>query len=334
MSDLFSLWSDCPLSLLCLAIGTRCEMGNLKAVVGNPDHRRALVGTLLSTLLLLPACALAILKVVPDVPPEGVLGILTISLIPGGPLANIVAVLIGAKSELNVVLTSTEMLLCTVMLPIGLLWVYPHTFSTQQVIKVPYTEMLYGMMLVLPPLLLGLVLGEGVVRHTEPATHAWRRRRVFQLIILIAAIAYVADRQLEPDRQEASILSQIPDIVQAGSVPPATAVAAVAVGVVTVAWSIGLGYLVPGQSRANRMSICLEVGVRDVTIALAVALAGLPSLSARQRAHVSQAVLITWGACNGGVVVGAYVMALCHACNGGGDDADRNACVRNAVTLL
>ena len=166
----------------------------------------------------------------PDVPPEGVLGILTISLIPGGPLANIVAVLIGANSELNVVLTSTEMLLCTVMLPIGLLWVYPHTFSTQQVIKVPYTEMLYGMMLVLPPLLLGLVLGEGVVRHTEPATHAWHRRRVFQLIILIAAIAYVADRQLEPDRQEASILSQIPDILQAGSVPPATAVAAVAVG--------------------------------------------------------------------------------------------------------
>ena len=84
--------------------------------------------------------------------------------------------------------------------------------------------------------------------------------------------------------------------------PPSlrSVIAGMQFGSITVVWSFTLGLVLPAQPLANRISICLEVGVRDLTFALVIAMAGLPSLDVNQRAHVVVAVLTAWATCNFG----------------------------------
>ena len=113
--------ADLPIAAIVLAIGFHTEAARIGAVLKDRQTRAAFCATLLTTLLIVPLIAISAVWIVPHVPPEGVIGILTVALLPGGPLANILAVAVGANSELNVTLTVAEMILSTALLPLGLL---------------------------------------------------------------------------------------------------------------------------------------------------------------------------------------------------------------------
>lgn len=315
--------SDVPLALVCCALGAHCEAGRLD-VLSVRSNRLAFFSTLFSTVLLVPALAVALLKFVPDVPAEGVLGVLVTALTPGGPLANFAAAFTGANSELNVLLTTTEMSLCVALVPFGLLWVLPRAFDVSQVVDVPYAEMLHGIVVVLGPMMAGVGIGSVVVdgaagwcpSDADATARRRRRRWLFRVLLLSAMLIAVALRRLNAGSEEAqSIFAQLPAAVRLGSLPPPpTLIAALAFGALTVTWSVAMGLVVPEQPRPNRISMCLEVGIRDLTVGLGIALLGLPSLSELQRAQVAATILIVWVICNGGVVVLSAALFLLWRC--------------------
>ena len=151
--------SDVPVALIMLAIGFHTETSKLTSVLSSRHDCAAFYSTLLSTVLLVPCAAFAIALWSPGLSAESVHGIVIVSiLLPGGPLANIAAVITGANKELNVLLTSVEMVLSGLLVPVGLLIVLPHIVASGQLIRVPYAEQAHGIAIVVVPLLVGLCL--------------------------------------------------------------------------------------------------------------------------------------------------------------------------------
>lgn len=305
----FSL-SDLPIALLMAAVGFNSEAAKLTEVWPNRSNRIAFCATLLSTMLVIPSAAFLIVTTVPDLSAEAVLGVVVVSLIPGGPLSNIAAIVTGANKELNMLLTSFEMCMSALLVPIGLLLVLPRVVdSEQQFIQVPYAEQLHGISLVVVPLLFGIFMSHCVGTDMPPSTGRSVRRYVFRALLCSAFVVVIIAKVT--GRAQQSLFLQVIPLLRAVSLPPeATVVAAVGFGCATVAWSIALGLLLPDQPLANRISICLEVGVRDLTFGLVIATVGLPSLSAPERAKVVVAVLLSWMTCNLGVVVCALLFCL------------------------
>lgn len=317
--------ADLPIAVIVLAIGFHTEAARIGAVLKDRQTRAAFCATLLTTLLIVPLIAISAVWIVPHVPPEGVIGILTVALLPGGPLANILAVAVGANSELNVTLTVAEMILSTALLPLGLLVVMPRVLGAEQVIRVPFSEMVHGIALVLGPMLTGVAASS--LTRLEGLTAARRRvvkRRIFRLLLLLALLLAIAVWRLHTSGPP-PLSAQLTELLRSAELPPdATLLAAPLFGVATVAWCCLLGWTMPAQPTPNRISICLEVGTRDLTIALVIALVGLPSLPAPQRAQVALAVLLAWATCNGGVALSGFLMCalsgpVCYADAGGGD---------------
>ena len=314
MSDIIAAFtvSDVPIGLVMIGIGFHTEAGEIGSVLTDPANRAAFAATLASTMFLVPFVAFTVVTLTPGLSAEAVLGIVTVSLLPGGPLANIAAIVTGANKALNVLLTSTEMVLSSLLVPLGLLFVLPRVVDASQIIQVPFAEQAHGILIVVAPLLGGIGMSHAV---GSPAGAVGVRRSVFRLLVLCAVVVVVAAKLT--GQAEASIFFQAIPLLRATSQPPlATVAAAVAFGCITVAWSLALGLLfMPSQSRANRISICLEVGVRDLTFGLVIAVAGLPSLAMHERANVVVAVLIAWATCNLGVVVVALVTCICSGSN-------------------
>lgn len=303
--------ADLPIALLMLAIGFHSEAASIAGILRDPKNRVAYITTLLSTALLIPAAAFMTVAITPRLPPEGVLGILIVALVPGGPLSNIAAVIAGANVELNILLTSTEMVISAALLPIGLLVIYPRIVDHSQVVDVPYADQVRGISLVVVPLLLGIACSAVV----GAASATWRCTVAKRPIILTLALCVLATVSIAKLRggDSASVIEQVIPLLAAARLPPvSTAVAAMTFGGLTVAWSVALGRLLPEQPLANRISIGLECGVRDLTYSLVVAMVGLPSLSLDARAQAVIAVFMAWATCNGGVLCFALLSCAWH----------------------
>ena len=306
--------SDMPVALMMAAIGFHADTSKIGLALYDRQNSQAFFATLLSTTLVVPSAAIAVVTCLPDLPAEAVLGIFIVSLIPGGPLANIAAIVTGANKELNILLTSCEMLLSAVLVPVGLMVVLPHVVSTSQLIEVPFAEQIHGIALVVVPLVLGVLLNLIVGQEpTQALVCGLDPRRLVLRALAFSALTFIAVAKFTHLEQDSIFVQAIP-LIRAVSLPPLTSVyAAMLFGCVTVGWSFLLGLLIPAQPLANRISMCLEVGVRDLTFGLVIAMTGLPSLLASQRADVVIAVLLAWGTCNWGVVIVALVACACGA---------------------
>ena len=300
--------SDVPVALIMLAIGWKADTTEMGSVLNGDSspNRIAFLATIGSTLLLIPSVAFAIVSSTPGLSAEAVLGIVVVSLLPGGPLSNVAALVVGANKELNMLLTSVEMVLSGGLVPLGLLIVLPRVVDAHQVISVPYGEQVHGILLIVVPLLAGILASY----IAAGCCFAGVKRPVFRALVLCAVVLVVAAKMT--GHAEESIFLQALPLIRAVHRPPlVTVIAALQFGCITVAWSFALGMLLPSQPLPNRMSICLEVGVRDLTFGLVIAIAGLPSLAAPERANVVIAVLIAWATCNFGVVTVALLTCIC-----------------------
>ena len=125
---------DTAIVLILFFVGFQADFSTaIQTVVPTLDAHRtcctanfvAFVSTLLSNVLLLPVFTVFVLRALGDLPAPSALGIYLAALSPGGPLATIAAVGLGANSELNIVLTLSEQAASIVMIPIGVLIVMP-----------------------------------------------------------------------------------------------------------------------------------------------------------------------------------------------------------------
>jgi predicted Na+-dependent transporter len=129
--------------ILMFSIGFNTEFASVLRAVrprkGSADFT-AFAFILAVNLFVVPILAVIALRLVPGVPPIGVLGIMIMSASPGGPIANVVAVITGANVSLNAVCTAIEHSFSIVLMPYALLVVMPLMLDDEEVVRVPYHE--------------------------------------------------------------------------------------------------------------------------------------------------------------------------------------------------
>ena len=265
-------------SLLMFAIGFNTDTTDVRNAVqpqhGSPDFA-AFVVAIVSNVLVVPALAIVALHVVPDVPPIGILGIMIISLCPGGPAANVAALISGANTSLNAICTATEQLLSLLMVPFGLIVVLPLVFDDTQLIRVPWTEMVRAVFFAVAPLAVGLFGSWRLVAAS------WKKRVSLPLLV-VAALGVATTGFLA-----AGLKADLPHLPESSTIH-----AGIFFGCLVIAWGLLAGYLTPHQPFANRNSILLEICVRDLAISLPIAMLGLPALSLTEKLEVVAAELV------------------------------------------
>jgi hypothetical protein len=314
------------LALILFSIGFQADFEQaLHTLVPGTTDFYAYAGTLASNLLLLPAYAIGTLHALGDVPAPSALGVCLAALAPGGPLANIAAVGLGANSELNIVLTASEQAACVGLIPLGVLVVMPAALPSSRGLSVPYEELSASVVGLVLPLLVGVLAGSALERASQRrgggssrALRQWLTALGFLsgvgVIGLVGAattgllsVPWLARALAAPAADSlATGLQQLRLEISRGGVellrrlmPPESARAVGLVCAGFLAWGALLGVLLPHQPRANAVSVFLEVCMRDVGILMPLVILGLPaSMPLLERAAVLLSAISVAAGCN------------------------------------
>jgi len=236
-------------------------------------------------------------------PAHDTLGMLTIALLPGGPMANVIAVLAGANTDLNACLTATEQCVSVVLVSLGLLVVYPLAFDASQVVHIPWRQLASSLASTVYPLGLGMLaswrisLLPAVRAASDEQKRRWRGR-LHVAVLSVFAVTVLSNLFARPDPSSASLQG-----ARSVLLPRVTLVASACFALLVLATGAGLACLLPGQPAKNRTSMILEVGIRDIALALPLLTFGLPSLPLAEQLQVLCAALFAAALTNAGTVV-------------------------------
>lgn len=247
-----------PISLMIImaGMGLTLTLGNFRDVLAQP--RALLVGTA-AQIVLIPALAFALIELM-GLSPLIAVGLVVVAACPGGTTSNVFTFLARGNVALSILLTVIASLITIVTLPL----------FTNLALGL-YTEMDVDAPLRLPVLRTVLTLAVIVIlpvaagmavraRRPDVATRAERYVGVFGMLVLavlIVAIVY----QTRDD-----ILSLL---AQAGP-------AAIALNIAGIATGLASGYF-GGIARREALTIAIEVGIKNSTLGLLVALTLLES---------------------------------------------------------
>lgn len=221
---------------------------------------RLLVAGLGGQLLLLPLLGLAI-GFLFRLPPELALGLFIIAICPAGTTSNALTFVGRGNVALAVVLTALSSLITVFTIPVLLSWSIPWLLSGSDLdvpaLSIPETILQLFRITVLP-------VAVGMVgRHFFPSSAAkcarWLRPTAF--IVLVGVIAFSVAISL--------------DMVLANLVAAGPAIWTL--NVVATLSGLALGRVI-GASRRDSMTIAIEIGVQNVTLAIFLTLTVLDSL--------------------------------------------------------
>ncbi|EOD19453.1 hypothetical protein EMIHUDRAFT_208990 [Emiliania huxleyi CCMP1516] len=260
---------------LMFLIGLNTDTTVARQITLASPNREAFACTLAATIVAIPAVSILLLRVLAP-PAHDTLGMLTIALLPGGPMANVIAVLAGANTDLNACLTATEQCVSVVLVSLGLLVVYPLAFDASQVVHIPYRQLASSL---------------------ASTKRRWRGR-LHVAVLSVFAVTVLSNLFARPDPSSASLQG-----ARSVLLPRVTLVASACFALLVLATGAGLACLLPGQPAKNRTSMILEVGIRDIALALPLLTFGLPSLPLAEQLQVLCAALFAAALTNAGTVV-------------------------------
>jgi bile acid:Na+ symporter, BASS family len=244
-----------PLGLIFIMFGMGLGLtpGDFKRVIFSPKAK--LLGLVLQ-LLALPALAFA-LACVFRLPGDLATGLMLVAACPGGPTSNIISHLARGDTALSVSLTAVSSVVTVFTIPLVTGFSMSHFMAGEAAVQLPFGKTLAQLLAVtVAPILLGMW------------THA-RRPRFSQRMagpVNYASLAFLGLLILAAVLREADLGKQI-----------------AAVGPVVVCLNLGgmlLGFGAAAAlrlSRPQRISISIEVGIQNATLALAIALGILES---------------------------------------------------------
>jgi len=257
------------LMLIMFSMGLTLALGDFRQVL---SHRAAVLAGLGGQLLLMPLLALGI-GLLFRLPPELALGLFILGICPAGTTSNALTFVGRGNVALAVVLTALSSLVTVFSIPLLLSWALPHFAAGGAVpsLSVPGT-MLQLIRITLLPMAVGMI----VRRFAPDAAQAMGRwLRPVSLIVLVAVIAFAVGVSL--DMVLANLLSAGPAIWVLNA-------AAMAVG-------LGLARLIRAD-RANAMTLAIEVGVHNVTLATFLTLTVLDNLPLAVTQNIYGVVMI------------------------------------------
>jgi BASS family bile acid:Na+ symporter len=243
------------LMLIMFSMGLTLKLGDFKLVLANGKTVFAGLG---GQLVLMPLLALGIGWAL-QLSPQYALGLFILGICPAGTTSNALTFVGRGNTALAVVLTALSSLITVFSIPILLSWAIPHFAAggTVPELSIP-SVMMQLIRITILPIAVGMIL-----RRFAP-TLAERMSRWFRpisLIVLIAVIAFAVGVSL--DMVLANLWGAGPAILLLN-------VAAMAAG-------LGIARLI-GAGSADAMTLAIEVGVHNVTLATFLTLTVLNSL--------------------------------------------------------
>jgi BASS family bile acid:Na+ symporter len=244
-----------PVALFAVLFGMGLSLvpGDFRRVLRHPKAK--LVG-LTCQLVMLPAVAFA-LALLFRLPGELAVGLMVLAACPGGATSNVITHLAKGDTALSVTLTAISSMVCVFTIPWIVGWSMNWFMGSGAALALPFWKTLGQLTLVtIVPILCGMA-----VRRARPAL-AQRMERpaaIFSLVFLALIIAAAVAREDNLAHQFAV----------AGP-------AAITLNLLTMTLAFAAGW-VAGLSQAQRITVSIEAGIQNGTLALGITLGLLDS---------------------------------------------------------
>lgn len=235
------------LAITMFGLGLRLTVEDFTRLVKMP---RVIVIGLACQILLLPLLAFALAKIFALSPVLG-MGLVILSAAPGGPTANLMSHFAGGNVALNVTLTAINSLTAIFTLPIFIQIAFAHFFGESSAVPVDTARIIQILIVVTVPMGLAMWLRSGA----EVVADRLRKPiNVFSIFFLVVIVVATVAREK--------------DVILGGIGPVGLAVLLFNVG------SMAIGYYIPRAlkvSEADSISIAMEIGIHNGTLAIAIA---------------------------------------------------------------
>lgn len=226
--------------------------------------------------LLMPLIAWA-LSVAFEFPPMLLVGMVLVGASPGGTASNVICYLARGDVALSITLTTVSTLLAIVAMPLLTLLYAGYK------VDVPARKMLLDVLkIVIVPVLLGVFVNHLLGRHLASVKRIFPLLSVLAIVVIIAIIIALNQRNLS-------------------SIAPTLVLAVVlhnGLGLILGYWLARLS----GYTRVTARTLCIEVGMQNSGLAVAMAIKYFSSISALPGAlfsiwhNLSGAMLASWWA--------------------------------------
>jgi Predicted Na+-dependent transporter len=244
------------LAAIMFSMGLSLTVADFREVVRNP---KAVAGGLFGQLICLPPLALALAWAF-RLPPEMAMGLFILAVCPGGITSNAITYAAKANVALAVVLTSLSSLITVFTIPLLVSWALGFYFQGGEapVMSASKTMLQLGEMTAIP-VLAGMALRRFNTAWADRAT-VWLRPA--SLVVLIAVIGFSVFVSLE---------LVVQNVLRAGP-------AAYVLNVASMALGLGLATAL-GLVRQDRLTIAIEVGIHNATMATFLSLSILKDVA-------------------------------------------------------
>lgn len=223
-------------------------------------------------LILMPLLALSIGWLL-QLPPQYALGLFILGICPAGTTSNALTFVGRGNVALAVVLTALSSLITVFSIPILLSWALPYFAVGGEIPKLSIPDV---MMQLVRITVLPIAIGMAIRRYLPGfAERASRWLRPVSLIVLIAVIAFAIGVSMD---------MVLANLVGAGPAILLLNIAAMAAG-------LGIARLI-GAGSADAMTLAIEVGVHNVTLATFLTLTVLDSLPLAVTQNIYGVVMI------------------------------------------
>lgn len=247
-SIITTLFLPIALAVIMLGMGMSLEAADFRRIGQQP--RAALVG-LAGQLLMLPAVGFLLAAVLPFSHPAFAVGLIILAASPGGATSNLFSFLARGDVPLSISLTAVSSIVGVVTMP---LWVNLGlaTFMDATPVRLPLLEtVLQIVAITLVPVAIGMWL-----RKRFPAAAARSEPPVRVLSAILLAIVVVGALV----RERAIVID--------GFIETGPASLALNLGTMAIGWGMAT---LARLARPQRVTIALEVGIQNGTLAIAVA---------------------------------------------------------------
>ena len=252
-------------------MGMSLTPGDFKRVILAP---KAKILGLCCQLLALPVLAFLLAKAL-QLPGDLAVGLMLVAACPGGPTSNIISHLSRGDTALSVTLTAVSSVVTVFSIPLIVGGSIHHFLGESEHVSLPFWQSLAKLVIVtILPVSLGMAAHAlrpvWCVRMASPF-------HVISLVFLVLVIAAAVVREEDLGRQ----------FVLAGPAAVALNVTSMALGFAFAVWF--------RLSRPQRISISIEVGIQNGTLALAIALGMLESARIAMPAVVYSLIMFATG---------------------------------------
>lgn len=244
------------LAAIMFSMGLSLSLADFREVARNP---KAVFGGLFGQLVCLPPLAIA-LSILFRLPPPMAMGLFILAVCPGGITSNAITYAAKANVALAVVLTTVSSLITVFTIPILLSWALGHYYGAGEAPPMsPGKTMMQLAQMTVIPVLAGMALRWWKIGWADRAT-VWLRPA--SLVVLIAVILFSVFVSLE---------LVVDNLLRSGP-------AAFLLNVLSMALGLAIAAVL-GLNRQDRLTVAIEVGIHNATMATFLSLSILKDLS-------------------------------------------------------